>query len=351
MVVQTRAGATRMHTEVFKDRRRSNRLPPHVPFQFHETPLRKLKSRKGKGKKYVKSIKVTKNIEDDDNDSSDTPSSSVASAKRLFSAGVASATSLGPVPASKRATMAAGKVVPKNATIRQSIRSISSTHPNLARSLTQILKNNLAAAQSMDQEAEVFEEAFETLDVFNRRLSRNKMAQNTDKGKMKNLRLSMEAKVEKHPKRVRARSQSVIAMQLGMGLGLCLPHTPAGSRRSTPALPDLSAGPPTRENTPAPGLMAGPSMQPGALDWRELTSDVPTRQNTPQFNSGPMAGPSVHRGAVQDWKELTPVPTRQNTPQFEAGPSAPPISRDNPFILDLIEEEPMDMDIEFDPSN
>ncbi len=91
--------------------------------------------------------------------------------------------------------------------------------------------------------------------------------------------------------------------------------------------------------------MAGPLMLP---DWKAPTL-VPTRQNTPQSEDGPVAGPSMHPGALE-WRDLTPVPTRPNTPQFEPGPSAPLGSRTNPVKLGMIEEEPMDIDMEFDPS-
>ncbi|KAK0437768.1 uncharacterized protein EV420DRAFT_1486931 [Desarmillaria tabescens] len=341
MPVQTRSDATRTFAEAYQGLRRSSRIGPHIDSRFYEPRTRKFNSSRRKRKRFLKPIKVTKKVKDEgDDDPSSTPSSSAPSAKRLFSSSVASAVSLGPVSAGKEATIPASDAGPKNVANRQSIQSTSSRNPILARSSTQVTRNNLAGAQSMEQEAPVFEEAFQTLNLFERRQSRNKMAHNTDKGKMKNMRVSLDAKREKPRKRVRARSQSVIAMQLGMGLGP-LPHTPTGSRQNTPTLVDLFAGPPMRENTPVLGPVAGPSTQPGALDWRELTPDVPTRENTPQ---------SFHAGPIADWKELTPVPTRQNTPQVEAGPSAPPGSREKPFKLDLIEEEPMDIDVEFDSS-
>ncbi len=358
--------------------RHSARLPPHVPFQHYETSPRKMfnvrKKRKGKGKKPRKPIKAAP----DDDGYLDFPFSSVASRTGLFSASVPSATSLVQVPASEQvtvvdnaaldnatiaqtasqtslfsasvpsttplglvsadepATIPAGNAVPDNATVAQIIPPAAPTQRNSDR----VLQNNLEGAEAMQKDARLFAEAW-TLDSYNRRLSRNDLGQNIDKGKMKNSRVPMKPK---HRKRVRARSQSVIAMQLGMGLGPHFPRTPASSRQNTP---DLTAGPPTRENTPvpAPGPMAGPLMLP---DWKAPTL-VPTRQNTPQSEDGPVAGPSMHPGALE-WRDLTPVPTRPNTPQFEPGPSAPLGSRTNPVKLGMIEEEPMDIDMEFDPS-
>ncbi|KAG7440742.1 uncharacterized protein BT62DRAFT_937712 [Guyanagaster necrorhizus] len=295
MAGQTRACIKRLPNETLNSRRRSTRLLPHVPFKFYETPTRKQKSKKRKAKKLFKSIRVEE-VENDDDYSPDAPSSTM----NIFSAGVPSATSPGPVPAGERATIPTGML--KNVTIRKNIHPgapTTATHSD--DSFTRVLQNNLAAAKAMEQEAELFEEAHRGLDPFNRRLSRNRMAQKTDKGKMKNSRISMEPKTQKYRKRVRARSQSVIAMQLGMGLHL--PRTPVGSRQNTPTPSDIS----TRENTPVPG----PSMHPGALD-------------------------------------LPLVPTRQNTPQVEAGPSVFPGSLNR--NLNQIEEESMDMDIEFDPS-
>ncbi|PBK66142.1 hypothetical protein ARMSODRAFT_370883 [Armillaria solidipes] len=368
--------AARMLAEAMMGTRHSARLPPYVPFQHYETSPRKMfnvrKKRKGKGKKPRKPIKAAPN----DDDYLGFPFSSVASRTGLFSAGVPSATSLGQVLASEQATVEdnavpnnatvaqtasrtslfsagvplttslglvpsdepasipAGDVVPDNATVAQIIPPAAPTQPNPDR----VLQNNLEGAEAMQKAAELFAEAW-TLDSYNRRLSRNDLGQNIDKGKMKNSRVPMKPK---HRRRVRARSQSVIAMQLGMGLGPHFPRTPASSRQNTP---DLTAGPPTRENTPAPGPMAGPLMLP---DWKAPTL-VPTRQNTPQSEDGPVAGPSMHPGALE-WRDLTPVPTRPNTPQSEPGPSAPFGSRTNPVKLDMIEEEPMDIDMEFDPS-
>lgn len=368
--------AARMLAEAMMGTRHSARLPPYVPFQHYETSPRKMfnvrKKRKGKGKKPRKPIKVAPN----DDDYLGFPFSSVASRAGLFSADVPSATSLGQVPASEQATVEdnaapnnatiaqtasrtslfsagvpsttslglvpadepatipAGNSVPDNATVAQIIPPAAPTQRNPDR----VLQNNLEGAEAMQKAAELFAEAW-TLDSYNRRLSRNDLGQNIDKGKMKNSRVPMKPK---HRRRVRARSQSVIAMQLGMGLGPHFPCTPTSSRQNTP---DLTAGPPTRENTPAPGPMAGPLMPP---DWK-APALVPTRQNTPQSEDGPVAGPSMHPGALE-WRDLTPVPTRPNTPQFEPGPSAPPGSRTNPVKLDMIEEEPMDIDMEFDPS-
>ncbi|KAK0475837.1 hypothetical protein IW261DRAFT_460936 [Armillaria novae-zelandiae] len=354
-------------------RRHSARLPPYVPFKLFETSPRKLfnvrKRRKGPGKKPKKPIKVAP----DDDYYLDFPFSSIASRLKLFSAVVPSATSLEPVPASEQATdpvdnaesnnaaiahtasqsgsfsadgplttslglvpagepatITAGNVVPDHAIMAQAIPS--KRDPDRSRRL---LQNNLEGAEAMQRDALLFKEALR----LDRRLSRNNLGQNMDKGKTKNSRIQMKPK---HRTRVRARSQSVIAMQLGMGLGPHFPPTPTSSRHNTP---DLTAGPPTRENTPAPGPMSGPLMLP---DW-EAPTPVPTRQNTPKIEDGSVAGPSMHPGALE-WRELTPVPTRPNTPQFEPGPSAPLGSWANPVRLDMIEEEPMDIDMEFEPS-
>ncbi|KAK0216884.1 hypothetical protein IW262DRAFT_1298880 [Armillaria fumosa] len=333
------AVAARMLAEAMKGTRRSARLPPYVPFKNYETSPRKLfnvrKRRKGLGKKPRKPIKVAP----DDDDYLDFPFSSVASRSGLFSAGGPSATSLGLVPTSEPATGPSSNVEPDNATVTQAIPSTASTQPNRDPDRSRrILQNDLAGVEAMQKDALLFKEAWR-LNPYDRRLSRNNLGQDIDKGKTKNSRIPMKPKSRR---RVRARSQSVIAMQLGMGLGSHFPPTPTSSHQNTP---DLTAGPPTRENTPVPGLMSVPLMP---SDWKAPTP-VPTRQNTPQFEDGPVAGPSMHPGALE-WRELTPVPTRPNTPQFEPGPSAPLGSRANPVRLDMIEEEPMDVDMEFDPS-
>ncbi|KAK0186477.1 hypothetical protein F5146DRAFT_1066059 [Armillaria mellea] len=368
------AVAARMVADARMGTRRSARLPPYVPFKLYETSPRKMfnvrKRRKAKGKNLRNPIKVAPN----DDDFLDFPFSSVASRSGLFSgvpsvtslesipasgqatdlvdnaasnnttiaqtasrsglssAGGASTTSLGLVPAGEPATIPAGNAASDNSTVAQVIPSPAFKHPDPNRSL-RVLQKNLEGAEAMQKDALLFEEAW-TLNSYKRRLNRNSLSQIIDKGKMKNTRVSMKPKLRR---RVRARSQSVIAMQLGMGLGPHFPPTPSSSRQSTP---DLTAGPPTRQNTPAPGPMSGSLIFPGP---------VPTRQNTPQFEDGPVAGPSVYPGALE-WRELTPVPTRANTPQSEPGPSAPLGSRANPVRLDMIEEEPMDIDMEFDPS-
>lgn len=332
------AVAARMLAEAMRGTRHSARLPPHVPFTHYETSPRKLfnvrKKRKGQGKKPKKPIKVAP----DDDDYLDFPFSSVASRSRLFSPGVPSATSLGLVPASEPETNPTSNEDPDNATVAQAILSTAFTQPTRDPDRSRrILQNNLAGVEAMQKHDLLFKEAWR-LNPYDRRLSRNNLGQDIDKGKTKNSRIPMKPKSRR---RVRARSQSVIAMQLGM-LGPHFPPTPVSSRQD---MPDLTAGPPTRENTPAPSLMSGPLMPPG---WKAPTP-VPTRQNTPHFEDSPVAGPSRHPGALE-WEELTPVPTRPNTPQFDPGASAPLGSQANPFRLDMIEEEPMDVDMEFDPS-
>ncbi|KAK0495748.1 hypothetical protein EDD18DRAFT_1354249 [Armillaria luteobubalina] len=311
------AVAARMLAEAMRGTRHSARLPPHVPFTHYETSPRKLfnvrKKRKGQGKKPKKPIKVAP----DDDDYLDFPFSSVAS---------------------RSDCSLLVNEDPDNATVAQAILSTAFTQPTRDPDRSRrILQNNLAGVEAMQKHDLLFKEAWR-LNPYDRRLSRNNLGQDIDKGKTKNLRIPMKPKSRR---RVRARSQSVIAMQLGM-LGPHFPPTPVSSRQD---MPDLTAGPPTRENTPAPSLMSGPLMPPG---WKAPTP-VPTRQNTPHFEDSPVAGPSRHPGALE-WKELTPVPTRPNTPQFDPGASAPLGSQANPFRLDMIEEEPMDVDMEFDPS-